>query len=378
MMTIKIETLRWAHNKLEMIDQRILPAAFEYLSYDSAATVAEGIRSMVVRGAPAIGVAAAYGVALEALRLTSEPFALSLPKEGERTRGFDRLSPNGTQNIFASDFNSGMETGFTVLAQSRPTAVNLFWALQRMRKVWENVATQTPPQIAQRLLAEAHEILAEDIRINRAMGVHGAALLPDGARVLTHCNAGALATAGWGTALGVFRSAVEAGKKISVIADETRPFLQGARLTAWEMVQENIPITLITDNMAGYMMATGEIDAVVVGTDRVASNGDVANKIGTYMVAVLARRHNIPFYVACPLSTIDMSIASGADIPIEERSADEVKGFRDTHWAAPGVKIRNPSFDVTPAELVTALITERGLVTQPSREKLLALTGSGA
>ncbi len=340
---MKIETLRWAHNKLEMIDQRILPASFEYLSYDSAAAVAEGIRSMVVRGAPAIGVAAAYGVALEALRL---------------------------QDKSAADFKVGMEASIAVLAASRPTAVNLFWALQRMRKVWESVAAQTPPQIAQRLLAEAHEILAEDIRINKAMGAHGAALLQDGARVLTHCNAGALATAGWGTALGVFRSAVEAGKKISVIADETRPFLQGARLTAWEMVQENIPVTLITDNMAGYMMAQGEVDAVVVGTDRVAANGDVANKIGTYMVAVLARRHNIPFYVACPLSTIDLNIASGKEIPIEERSADEVKGFRATHWAAEGVKIRNPSFDVTPAELVTGLITERGVVLQPDGKKI--------
>ena len=329
---MKIETLRWFNNRLEMIDQRILPAAFEYLSYYTASSVAEGIRSMVVRGAPAIGVAAAYGVALEALHL---------------------------QEKSADEFKAGMETGFTVLAASRPTAVNLFWALQRMRKVWESVATQTPPQVAQRLLAEAHEILAEDIRINKAMGAHGAALLKDGARVLTHCNAGALATAGWGTALGVFRSAVEAGKKISVIADETRPFLQGARLTAWEMVQENIPVTLITDNMSGHLMAHGEIDAVVVGTDRVAANGDVANKIGTYMVAVLAQRHNIPFYVACPLSTIDMNIASGADIPIEERSVEEVKGFRDYHWAAEGVKIRNPAFDVTPAELVTGLITEK-------------------
>jgi methylthioribose-1-phosphate isomerase len=229
--------------------------------------------------------------------------------------------------------------------------------------------------IAQRLLAEAHEIHAEDIRINRAMGAHGAQLLPDGARVLTHCNAGALATAGWGTALGMFRSAAEAGKKISVIADETRPFLQGARLTAWEMVQENIPVTLITDNMAGYMMSRGEVDAVVVGTDRVAANGDVANKIGTYMVAVLARRHNIPFYVACPLSTIDLNIATGADIPIEERAADEVKGFRDYHWAAEGVQIRNPSFDVTPAELVTGLITEKGVVLEPDVGKLRALFG---
>ena len=343
---MKVETLRWTHNKLEMIDQRILPAAFEYLAYDSAETVAEGIRSMVVRGAPAIGVAAAYGVALEALKL---------------------------QGCSTVDFQSGMETGFVELAQSRPTAVNLFWALQRMRSVWESITGQTNTSIAQRLLTEAHEILAEDIRINRAMGVFGAALLADGARVLTHCNAGALATAGHGTALGVIRSAIESGKKISVIADETRPFLQGARLTAWEMVQENIPVTLITDNMAGFMMSHGEVDAVVVGTDRVASNGDVANKIGTYMVAVLARRHNIPFYVACPLSTIDMTITSGNDIPIEERSTDEVKGFRNFHWAAEGVAIRNPSFDVTPAELVTALITEVGVVIQPDREKLEAL-----
>lgn len=352
---MKVETLRWAHNKLEMIDQRVLPAAFEYLSYDSAVSVAEGIRSMVVRGAPAIGVAAAYGVALEALRLSDDNQSC--------IRG----------NNKAHDFKAGMEAGFTVLAQSRPTAVNLFWALQRMRGVWESVALRSPTDVASRLLAEAHEILVEDIRINRAMGAYGAVLLPDGARVLTHCNAGALATAGHGTALGVIRSAVEAGKKISVIADETRPFLQGARLTAWEMVQENIPVTLITDNMAGYMMARGEVDAVVVGTDRVAANGDVANKIGTYMVAVLARRHNIPFYVACPMSTIDLNIASGADIPIEERSTDEVKGFRDYHWAAEGVKIRNPSFDVTPAELVTALITERGVVYQPDERKLRAL-----
>jgi len=377
---MKIETLRWAHNKLEMIDQRILPAAFEYLSYDSAASVAEGIRSMVVRGAPAIGVAAAYGVALEALRLSVGWVERSDIHHGELL-GIAALNPSyentlqGKDDVFA--FNSGMEAGFTVLAQSRPTAVNLFWALQRMRTVWEGVATQTPSQIGQRLLDEANEILAEDIRINRTMGAFGAALLNDGARVLTHCNAGALATAGWGTALGVFRSAVEAGKRISVIADETRPFLQGARLTAWEMVQEKIPVTLITDNMAGYMMAQGEIDAVVVGADRVASNGDVANKIGTYMVAVLAQRHNIPFYVACPLSTIDMSIASGAEIPIEERSVDEVKGFRDYHWAAEGVKIRNPAFDVTPAELVTGLITERGVVLQPDAEKLKALFNLG-
>ena len=356
---MKVASLRWANNTLEMIDQRVLPATFNYLTYNSAAAVAEGIRSMVVRGAPAIGVAAAYGVALEALRLSAP------------------LSPARGGGESVVNFNGGMEVGFSVLAQSRPTAVNLFWALDRMRRVWQSVATKSPGEIAARLLTEAHEMLVEDIRINKAMGAHGAVLLKDGARVLTHCNAGALATAGWGTALGVIRSAVETGKRISVIADETRPFLQGARLTAWEMVQENIPVTLITDNMAGYMMAHGEVDAVIVGTDRVAENGDVANKIGTYMVAVLAQRHNIPFYVACPLSTIDMNIATGEDIPIEERSVDEVKGFRDTHWAAEGVTIRNPAFDVTPAELVTALITEKGVVMQPDRNKLRVLMGLG-
>ncbi|MFZ1319427.1 MAG: S-methyl-5-thioribose-1-phosphate isomerase [Candidatus Nitrotoga sp.] len=343
---MKVETLRWSDGVLEMIDQRILPATFKYVQYDSAAAVAEGIRSMVVRGAPAIGVAAAYGVALEALRLSA---------------------------VTGESFQRGMNEGFNTLAQSRPTAVNLFWALARMKRVWQTVSGESNMQVAMRLLAEAHEIFAEDIRINRTLGSHGAGLLRDGARVLTHCNAGALATAGHGTALGVIRSAVEAGKKISVIADETRPFLQGARLTAWEMVQEKIPVTLITDNMAGFMMSRGEVDAVVVGTDRVAANGDVANKIGTYMVAVLAQRHHIPFYVACPLSTIDMSIASGMDIPIEERHADEVKGFRDFHWAAQGVQIRNPSFDITPAELVTALITEKGVVYQPDVGKLHAL-----
>ena len=345
---MKIETMRWAHDTLEMIDQRILPAVFEYVSYHSAAEVAEGIRGMVVRGAPAIGVAAGYGVALEALRLWTKS---------------------------AAEFETGLEAGFAVLAQSRPTAVNLFWVLQRMRNVRQSVGAQTPSQVAQRLLAEAHEILAEDIRTNKTMGANGAALLKDGARVLTHCNAGALATAGWGTALGVIRSAVQAGKCISVIADETRPFLQGARLTAWEMVQEKIPVTLITDNMAGHLMARGEVDAVIVGADRVAANGDVANKIGTYMVAVLARRHGIPFYVACPLSTIDLNIATGAGIPIEERAADEVKGFRDCRWAAEGVQVRNPAFDVTPAELVTGLITERGVLKQPDARGVRQLMG---
>lgn len=345
-----VATLRWCdtpgYGRLQMIDQTRLPAVFEYLAYDSAAGIAEGIRSMVVRGAPAIGVAAAYGVALEALRLRSE-------------------SPK--------DFHAALDVGFAVLAASRPTAVNLFWALERMRRRYAEYMHQSPADMAAALLVEAKTIHEEDIRINQQMGTHGAALLADGARVLTHCNAGALATAGHGTALGVIRSAVAAGKRISVIADETRPFLQGARLTAWEMVQENIPVTLITDNMAGHLMAQGEIDAVIVGTDRVAANGDVANKIGTYMVAVLAARHGIPFYVACPLSTIDLSIASGLDIPIEERAASEVTGFRETQWAAEGVKVRNPSFDVTPAELVTALVTEKGVVHAPDRAKLQAL-----
>jgi methylthioribose-1-phosphate isomerase len=342
----KVETLRWCDDHLEMIDQRVLPAEFHYLAFHSAAETAEGIRSMVVRGAPAIGCAAAYGVALEALRL---------------------------RHTDSEAFAKGMNQAFEVLAASRPTAVNLFWALKRMRSAWEAVAKQAVGTIADTLLLEAHEVLREDIRINRELGAFGAALLADGARVLTHCNAGALATAGHGTALGVIRSAVEAGKRISVVADETRPFLQGARLTAWEMVQEEIPVTLITDNMAGHLMSLGEIDAVVVGTDRVAANGDVANKIGTYMVAVLAQRHNIPFYVACPLSTIDLNVPDGAAIPIEERAPEEVTGFRDDQWAAQGVSIRNPAFDVTPAELVTALITEKGVVYQPTLEKLNAL-----
>lgn len=341
-----LETLRWHNDHLEMIDQRILPTDFQYLAYHSAEGVAEGIRSMVVRGAPAIGCAAAYGVALAALNL----------KEAN-----------------TESFLAGMEKAFTVLSQSRPTAVNLFWALKRMHQTMTAAAKSSPSQLAAILLTEAHCITREDIVINKTMGHFGATLLPDGARVLTHCNAGALATAGYGTALGVIRAAVESGKTISVIADETRPFLQGARLTAWEMVQENIPITLIADNMSGHLMHCGDIDAIIVGTDRVASNGDVANKIGTYMVAVLAKRHNIPFYVACPLSTIDRSIDTGNEIPIEERPSEEVTGYQNYRWAAQGVKVRNPAFDVTPADLVTALITEKGIVKHPNKERISML-----
>lgn len=349
---MKFETLRWRNDRLELLDQRALPLHCHYIAYESAAEVAQGIRDLVVRGAPAIGVAAAYGIAVEAQRL---------------------------QHQARGSFMSGLETGFDVLAKSRPTAVNLFWALDRMRSVLRAMSDTVSDTftdsttIAQALLQQAHNIYAEDIAINRAMGAHGQALLKDGARVLTHCNAGALATAGHGTALGVFRSAIEAGKKISVIADETRPVLQGARLTAWELMQSGIPVTLITDNMAGHMMAKGEIDAVVVGTDRVAANGDVANKIGTYMVAVLAHRHGIPFYVACPLSTIDMTIECGADIPIEERHHNEVTGYGEAQWAPLGVTVRNPAFDVTPAELVTGLITEKGVVLAPNKEKLSGL-----
>jgi methylthioribose-1-phosphate isomerase len=308
--------------------------------------VADAIRNMVVRGAPAIGVAAAYGVALEALRCQTLP---------------------------AVSFATAMEAGFAALSASRPTAVNLFWALQHQRRVWDDNVNAPPARIAALLLATARSLHQDDIAINLAMGRHGAALLPDQACVLTHCNAGALATAGHGTALGVLRSARDAGKHIRVVADETRPFLQGARLTAWELMQDGFDVTLITDNMAGHLMAQGEIHAVVVGTDRVAANGDVANKIGTYMVAVLAQRHRIPFYVACPLSTIDLSVPSGAHIPIEERDPSEVTGFGGHPWAAPGVRVRNPSFDVTPAELVTALITEKGVVHAPDASKLHAL-----
>jgi len=339
------DTLRWRNSRLEMLDQRALPAAINYLAYTSAAETAAGIRDMVVRGAPAIGVAAAYGIALEA----------------------DRLRAAETNS-----FKSGMEAAFDVLAASRPTAVNLFWALDRMREQWGHVAAESQGKIADHLIAASQAIHSADIAANRSMGGFGQQLLPDGARVLTHCNAGALATAGHGTALGVIRSAVEAGKSISVFADETRPFLQGARLTAWELMQDGIPVTLIADNAAAFLMSRGEIDAVIVGADRVAANGDVANKIGTYSVAVVANRHHIPFYVAAPISTIDPNIASGKDIPIEERTESEVTGYGDLRWAPVGVKVRNPVFDVTPAELVSALITERGVVLAPDAEKLKA------
>jgi methylthioribose-1-phosphate isomerase len=343
-----VQPLRWndASGRIEMIDQRVLPGRFELLAFDCASAVASAIRSMVVRGAPAIGCAAAYGIALEARRL---------------------------QHLDRAGFAAGMSTAFELLAQSRPTAVNLFWALQRMQAALAGAQPQAPSAIAGLLLQQAHEMLAADVRANRAIGAHGAALLPQTAQVLTHCNAGALATAGYGTALGVIRSAVADGKRISVLADETRPFLQGARLTVWELQQDHIPVTLITDNMAGYMMQQGSVDAVIVGADRVAANGDFANKIGTYMVAVLARRHGIAFYVAAPLSTIDRKLATGASIPIEERDGAEVRGFGELRWAPADVAVRNPAFDVTPADLVTALITENGVLRSPSTAGIAAL-----
>jgi methylthioribose-1-phosphate isomerase len=347
----RVETLRFRQGRLELIDQRVLPREFVYLGYDSASEVAEGIRTMVVRGAPAIGCAAAYGVALEAQRLANQPLA-------ERALG--------------------MTQGIQVLAHSRPTAVNLFWALARMQALLDSLAGSSGQETAERLLAEAHEISREDVANNRKMGEHGAALLRDGSTVLTHCNAGALATAGHGTALGVIRSAVEVGKRIAVFADETRPFLQGARLTAWELAEDGIPVTLITDNMAGHFMSRGEVQAVIVGADRVAANGDVANKIGTYMVAVLARRHQIPFYVAAPLSTIDPGTPNGAAIPIEERDSEEVTAVAGVRFAPSGVGARHPAFDVTPAELVTGLITERGVILEPNREKISALLATKA
>jgi methylthioribose-1-phosphate isomerase len=339
-----VETLRWRDGRLELIDQRLLPARFEYVACTSAAEVALAIRAMAVRGAPAIGCAAAFGVALEARR------------ERHRAR---------------VQFSEAMEAAFKTLAESRPTAVNLFWALERMRTVLAQ--HPDPGTAADKLTEAALALFRADIETNRAIGRAGAARVPDGARVLTHCNTGALATAGHGTALGVVRSARDSGKRLSVIASETRPYLQGARLTAWELTQEAIPVTLITDSTAGHLMSRGEVDLVIVGADRIAANGDVANKIGTYTLAVLAERHRIPFYVAAPLSTIDTSIADGSAIPIEERGAAEVTGYAGVRWAPEGIAVANPAFDVTPAALVSALFTEKGVVERPDAAKIRSL-----
>ena len=347
-------SLRWIDQGglpwLELLDQRALPLRVATLRCGSASEVAQAIRDMVVRGAPAIGVAAAYGMALEALaQRHAEPAV----------------------------WRQRMAEADATLRASRPTAVNLFWALDAMQRELVAHADTGVVDQAQALVRRAQQLQAEDLVVNQQLGAHGAALLPADALVLTHCNAGALATAGYGTALGVIRAAIAQGKRVRVLADETRPLLQGARLTAWELQAEGIDVTLITDNAAGHLMQHERIDAVVVGTDRVAANGDVANKIGTYMVAVLAQRHGIPFYVACPTSTIDMALSTGADIPIEERHASEVRGHGATTWAPPGVAVRNPAFDVTPAELVTALITERGVWHQPNSARMQAWMQAG-
>jgi methylthioribose-1-phosphate isomerase len=345
-MTKGIKPIVYHDGVCRMLDQRLLPNEEVWLEYRDYQGVAEAIRSMVVRGAPAIGIAAAFGAWFGARDIETTDFETFVAE-------FDKIC--------------------AVLAATRPTAVNLCWALERMKKFL--LANQDRPvlQLKIALEFEALAIAEEDERINRQMGRHGAALMPAQGAVLTHCNAGALATGGYGTALGVIRAAVEAGKQISVVADETRPFLQGARLTAWEMVKENIPVTLICDNMAGALMSQGQIAAVIVGADRVTANGDVANKIGTYSVAVLARHHNIPFYVAAPTSTIDLSLSDGSQIPIEERDAAEVIQHGGKSMAPAGVTVRNPSFDVTPAALVTAIITELGVVEGDYRSGLTRL-----
>jgi methylthioribose-1-phosphate isomerase len=328
-----------------MIDQRKLPAEEVYVRCTTAAEVARAIKTMVIRGAPAIGVAAAYGIAL----------------------GMRKSSATGTQK-FAAEFYKMCE----LMAGTRPTAVNLFWAIERMKRSFADGANagESVDQIKDRLDREAEAIHDEDVASCRKMGAYGAVVVPEDARILTHCNAGALATAGYGTALGVIRGAVEAGKQVAVFADETRPFLQGARLTAWELVRDGIETTVITDNMAGSLMRQGRVNFVVVGADRIAANGDTANKIGTYSVAVLAREHGVPFYVAAPLSTIDLKTPDGSQIPIEERQAREVTHIKGTQLAPDGALVWNPAFDVTPHHLIAGIITERGICRPPYIESL--------
>src|SRR6202171_5565427 len=332
-----------------MIDQRLLPTEEKYLTLRSCDEVADAIRTMVVRGAPAIGVSAAMGLALGAKQFVGSSVA-----------------------DLAFDFDYLCET----MSKTRPTAVNLFWAIERMRQTFNQTKSRTQDlsEIKKALVAEAQKIFQEDLAANRTLGRFGAELIADGDTVLTHCNAGALATAGdYGTALGVIRGARDAGKRVAVIADETRPFLQGLRLTAWELAKDNIPVTVITDNMAGHVMKSGKVNAVVVGADRIAANGDAANKIGTYMVAVLARKHEIPFYVAAPISTLDLSLKSGQEIPIEQRDRKEVTHIRGQQMAPEGIEVSNPAFDVTPHDLITAIITDRGVARAPYTESLRKL-----
>jgi len=338
-----IETIQWTPAGVVMIDQTRLPREERYVACRTYEEVADAIRTMVIRGAPAIGVAAAMGVALGVLH--ADPARLD------------------------DEFARICQT----LAATRPTAVNLFWGIERMKHVFAEVRGEPIERIRERLVQEARQIRLEDIAINEAIGRNGASLVPDGHTVLTHCNAGALATAGYGTALGVVRAAVASGKKIDVFADETRPFLQGARLTVWELQHDGIPATLITDNMAGHFLKSGRIGCVVVGADRIAANGDVANKIGTYSVAVLAKENSVPFYVAAPISTLDLSLASGDAIPIEQRAANEVTHVFGVAVAPDHTRVENPAFDVTPSRYVGAIITERGVARAPYNESLRAL-----
>ena len=343
-----IQTLEWTDHGVRFIDQTKLPTEETYVTCKTCQEVADVIRNMVVRGAPAIGVAAAMGIALGVKNSKAESGA-------DLKREFEQICD--------------------AIGKTRPTAVNLFWAIRRMQQKFETLRMRPVPQVKQALIEEAQRMHAEDIAINQAMGRHGAALMPTSGGVLTHCNAGALATAGYGTALGVIRSAVEQGKKIHVYADETRPFLQGSRLTAWELVKDGIPTTVISDNMSGAMMRQGKIGAVIVGADRIAANGDVANKIGTYTVAVLAKEHGIPFYVAAPISTVDLETPDGSKIPIEQRNAAEVTHIAGKQMTPPGVQIENPAFDVTPAKYVSAIVTERGIARAPYEQSLRDLAG---
>ena len=343
-----VNTIEWTPEGVVMIDQRILPNEETFITCKDYREVADAIRDMVIRGAPAIGCAAAMGVAIGVLKETDATV---------------------DQNIDAI---------CNTLAETRPTAVNLFWAINRMRGLFDSMRSAGKPfaDIQQALVAEAEKVLEDDIEINKAMGRHGAALLPDGATVMTHCNAGALATGGYGTALGVIRAARESGNAVGVIANETRPFMQGARLTVWELQQDEIPVTLLTDNMAGHTLRAGKVQAVVVGADRIAANGDVANKIGTYSVAVLAKENNIPFYVAAPISTLDFSLECGDLIPIEERAPEEVTHIKGQQIAPNGTQVMNPAFDVTPNEYVAAIITEKGVARPPFVESLKKLAST--
>src|SRR3954453_923084 len=346
-----IQTLEWTDQGVRFIDQTKLPTEETYVNCTSYEQVADVIRNMVVRGAPAIGVGAAMGVALGVQKSKAESGA---------------------------DLKKDFHQIWDLIGKTRPTAVNLFWAINRMREKFEFLRMRPLPQIKDALIEEAKRMHAEDIAANQAMGRHGATLMPASGGVLTHCNAGALATAGYGTALGVIRAAVEAGKKIHVYADETRPFLQGSRLTAWELMKDGIPTTVISDNMAGAMMNQGKIGAIVVGADRIAANGDVANKIGTYTVAILAKEHGIPFYVAAPISTVDLACADGTGIPIEQRNGKEVTHIAGKQMVPDGVAVENPAFDVTPAKYVAAIITEKGVARAPYGESLRRLAGQEA